>query len=246
MTDNSGSLLMSTYCIVSAGQTAGNFIIWTYGVASSTPVTISAYANGVTKTGTLTLLPASLNLFWVSPTAVVGGNPSIGNAKLNGKAPTGGVVVSLSSSDTAVAAMAASTLIAYGADLKAFPISTFGVDAVKNVTISGVALGVTKTAVLQVRPAALADVSLASSTVQGGASVTGTVTMNGKTGPLGRTVSLSSSSPKVIVPATMYVPPQKVSWTLTVQTQAVTTSTTATITASQGPVTKSVSLTVTP
>ena len=246
MTDNSAFILMSTYCIVAAGQTSGDFNIWTYGVATSTAGTISAYANGVTRTCVLTILPASFDLFWVSPTAVVGGNPSGGNARLDGKAPSGGVVVTLSSSDTSAAAMAASTTIAYGSNLKNFPISTFGVDITKNVTITGVALGVTKTATLQVRPATLFSITLLASTVQGGASTTATITMTGKTGPLGRTVSLSSNSSKVIVPSTVYVPPQKVAWTFQVQTQAVASSETYTITAVQGAVTKTVDITLTP
>ncbi|MCC7433858.1 MAG: PD40 domain-containing protein [Methanoregulaceae archaeon] len=246
MTDNSPFILMSTYCVVGSGQTSGNFNIWTYGVSTNSPGTISAYANGVTKTCVLTILPAGFQLFWVSPTAVIGGNPSGGNARLDGKAPSGGVLVTLSSSDTSAAAMSPTTTIAYGSNTKNFPISSFGVDLTKNVTITAVALGITKTATLQVRPAALLGITLLENTIQGGSSTIATVTLTGKTGPLGRTISLNSNNPKVIVPATLYVPPQKVSWTFTVQTQTVAANATYTITATQGAVVKTVDITLTP
>lgn len=246
LTDDSPSLLMSTYCIVPAGSDEGEFNIWTYGVATPTDVTISAYANSVTKTCVVTLLPASLSNFRVNPTAVVGGNPSLGNLSLDGMAPSSGIVVSLSSSDTSAAAMANSTTLPYGSRQKTFPISSFGVDATTNVTLTAVALGVTRTASLQVRPAALLEITLEAGTIKGGTSTISTVGMTGKTGPLGRTVGLSSNSAKVIVPASMYVPPQKPSWTFTVQSQVVTVTTTATITATQGAVTKTVQITLTP
>ncbi len=88
--------------------------------------------------------------------------------------------------------------------------------------------------------------TLQQNTIQGGSSTTATITLTGKTGPLGRTIALSSNNPKVIVPATLYVPPQKVSWTFTVQTKAVAANATYTITASQGAVVKTVDITLTP
>ena len=246
MTDNSPYILMSTYCIVPSNQASANFNIWTYGVSVSTDGTITATYNGVSKTVVLTITPASFHQFWVSPTAVVGGNPSLGNIKLDGKAPNGGVSVALSSSDTSAASMAASTTVSYGSNLKQFPISTFGVDSTKNVTITAVATGVTKTANLQVRPATLSIITLAQSTIQGGTSTTATVTLTGKAGPLGRTIVLSSNNSKVTLPATMYIPPQKASWTFLVQTQVVASNETATISASQGGVTRTVDITLTP
>lgn len=246
MTDNSASLLMSTYCAVPANQSEANFTIWTYGVSGPTTVTISAYYNGTTKQTTLTLTPAALNVIWVVPTQVLGGNPSIGNVRLNGKAPIGGISVALSSSDPAVANMASSTTIAYGSDLKQFPITTFGVDLTKNVTITAVANGITKTTTLQVRPATLDRVSLASNAIQGGSGTTGTVHLTSKSGPLGRTVVLSSNRAEVVVPATMYIPPQRNSWSFAVSSSAVVSSVRATITASQGGLTRTVDLTVNP
>lgn len=246
MTDNSPSILMSTYCIVPQGQTQGTFTIWTYGVATTTVGTITAGYDGLQATSTLTLTPATLDLLWLSPTSVVGGNPSLGNVRLTGKAPVGGKVVTLSSSNTAAAAMAPSTTIAFGASRKTFPVSTFGVDTIVDVVVTATLDGLTRTANLRVRPAALHSVTLSVASVVGGTSVTGTVTMTGKTGPAGRTITLSSNNAAATVPGSMYVPPQRVSWNFTVQTTVVTSATSATITAAQGGVTRTATLQVTP
>ncbi|MCC7435978.1 MAG: hypothetical protein IT363_14945 [Methanoregulaceae archaeon] len=247
MFDNSGYVLMNAYCSVPANQTTGTFTIWTYGVASSTVATISAYYSGATRTTNLTLTPATLDLLWLTPTAVVGGNPSMGNLRLVGKAPPPlGALVTLTTSDPAAANHASLTVISWGASLKQFPVSTFGVDMIRNVTISATYAGVTRTANLSVHPAMFASLNLASSTVTGGTPVTATVSMTGKTGPSGRAVLLSSNHQNIVVPGSMYVPPQKFSWNFTVLTQAVTSTTVGTITASQGATVRTATLTLTP
>lgn len=246
MTDNSPHLLMSTYCVIPSNVGEANFTIWTYGVSAPTTVTISAYFNGTMKQTTLTLTPAALDVIWVVPTQVIGGSHSMGNIRLTGKAPAGGLLVTLSSSDAAAANMATTTVVSHGANLKQFPISTFGVDLTKNVTVTAVAQGITRTATLQVRPATLDRVTLEATTIQGGSATTGTVFLTGKAGPLGRTVVLNSNKAEVIVPATMYIPPQRNSWSFGVNSTVVVSSVTATISASQGGLTRVVEITVTP
>lgn len=246
LTDDSDKVLMSTYCIVPPGETLGAFDIWTYGVSMATTTTITARFGGVTHSSQLTLLPASLDILWLNPTAVVGGNPSMGNIRLVGKAPFGGAVVSLATTHPAAANHAASVTISWGASLRQFPVSTFGVDSTQNVTISASYAGLTRTAIIRVFPATLSTLNLASNSVTGGTPVSATVVMTGKVGPLGRTVLLSSNHQSIIVPGSMYVPPQKFSWNFTVLTQAVTSSTTGTITASQGTTTRTATLTLMP
>lgn len=246
MSDDSAHLLMSTYCILPANQSAANFDVWTYGVASPETVTIGASIGGITRFASLVLTPATLDILWLVPTSTVGGNPSIGNVRLLGKAPAGGVTVTLSTSNPAAANHAPSLLITHGSSLRQFPVSTFGVDFIQNVTISASFAGATRTAVVSVRPAALSSISLALSTVKGGTPVAATVTMTGKTGPLGRTVFLTSNNPNILVPGSVYVPPQKFAWSFTVLTQPVGATTTGTITATQGAIIRSATLTLTP
>jgi len=96
---------------------------------------------------------ASLSSLTLNPNSVSGGNSSTGTATLTGAAPAGGQVVTLSSSNTAVATVPASVTIAPGASSGTFTITTMAVAASTTVTISATSGGVTRTAVLSVAPA---------------------------------------------------------------------------------------------
>ena len=98
---------------------------------------------------------------------------------------------------------------------------------------------------------ALASVSLSSlslnpTSVTGGNSSTGTVTLSGAAPAGGAQVALSSNNGAASVPSSLAVPAGATSATFTVSTSAVAASTTVAISAAYGGVTKTASLTVTP
>jgi hypothetical protein len=94
--------------------------------------------------------PAALSALTLSPTSVVGGNSAQGTVTLTSAAPSGGAIVTLSSSNTAVATVPASVTIAGGATSATFTIPTQTVTASSSVTISAAYGGVSKTATLTV------------------------------------------------------------------------------------------------
>ena len=96
--------------------------------------------------------PASLTALSVNPSSVTGGSGSTGTATLTSGAPAGGAVVSLSSSNTAAAAVPASVTVAGGATTATFAVSTSAVGASTPVTITAVYAGVTRTTTLTVNP----------------------------------------------------------------------------------------------
>ena len=96
--------------------------------------------------------PATLSSVSVSPSTVVGGNSATGTATLSAAAPTGGALVSLSSSNTAVATVPANVTIAAGATSATFTTATSGVAGSTSVTISATHGTVTRTAALTVTP----------------------------------------------------------------------------------------------
>jgi len=98
--------------------------------------------------------PVSLSSVSVNPGAVQGGQPATGTVSLTGPAPAGGVTVTLSSSNTAVATVPASVTVAAGATGATFTIATSSVTASTSVTITASSAGVTRTAALTVNPAA--------------------------------------------------------------------------------------------
>jgi hypothetical protein len=165
----------------------------------------------------------------LTPSSVVGGSSSTGTVTLSGPAPTGGAVVTLSSSNTAAAQVPASVTVAPNATTATFAVTTSPVAADNLLTISGT-YGGTKSGALTVTAAVLSSITLNPTSVPGGASSTGTVTLNGPAPAGGATVALSSSNTSAAqVPTSVAVPANATSATFTVSTSSVTSDTTVTI-----------------
>jgi hypothetical protein len=156
---------------VAQGNTTATFAITTTAVTTSTSASITASAGGVTQTTTLTVTPpppaASLSAVALNPTSVVGGTSSQGTVTLTGAAPAGGLIVSLSSNNTA-ATVPGSVTVTSGSTAANFTVTTTAVGAATPVTITATNAGVTRTASLSVTPQ--------------GTTVTLTVTASGRSG----------------------------------------------------------------
>jgi hypothetical protein len=92
--------------------------------------------------------------FTLSSSSVTGGTTVQGTVSLDAPAPTGGLVVALSSGNPAVVSLPASATIPVGAVSSVFNVATSPVSTSTVVTLSGMAGGVTKTAQLGVNAAA--------------------------------------------------------------------------------------------
>ena len=142
---------------VASGASSATFTVNTSSaVTASTPVTITASYAGVTKTASLTVVPAqvapTLSSVTLNPTSVTGGEQtSTGTVTLSGPALTGGAQVLLSSGNAA-ASVPASVTVAAGASSATFTVSSSSVTASTPVNISASYAGVTKTASLTVVP----------------------------------------------------------------------------------------------
>jgi hypothetical protein len=228
---------------VPAGATSAPFTVTTSAVAASTTATISSTYNGGTRTALLTVVPPVLFTVALNPTSVTGGSPSTGTATLNAPAPGGGALVSLSSNDPA-ATVPASVTVPAGATSAPFTVTTSAVVASTAVVITA-SYGATRTASLTVLPPTVLSLTLDPSSVTGGFSSTGTVTLNGRAPTGGATVSLSSSNPSVAtVPSTATVLAGATTATFTVNTSVVVFSTSVTIWASLNGSSQSADLTV--
>jgi hypothetical protein len=94
----------------------------------------------------------TLSAMTLSPTSVVGGNVSQGTATLTSAAPSGGLVVTLSSNAPSTATVPASITVAAGSSRATFAVSTTAVTASTSVTITGTGGGTTRAAALTVTP----------------------------------------------------------------------------------------------
>jgi len=189
--------------------------------------------------------PPSLTSVAVSPTSVVGGSPSTGTVTLNAAAATGGTTVTLTDNNAA-ASEATSLTVPAGATTATFPIATTPVGASVSVTVSGTLGTVTKTATLTVNPPALSTVSVSPTSVKGGTSSTGTVTLTGAAPAAGTVVTLTDNNAAASEPASVTVPAGATTATFTITTTTVTSSRSVRISGSLNGTTKNATLTVTP
>ena len=141
---------------VPAGATSASFNIGTTSTSSSAQVKVYAVLN-TTWGAVLTVNPGTpsaptLSALSLSPASVAGGGSSQGTVTLTSAAPSGGSVVSLSSSNTAAATVPASVAVAAGSTSRTFTVTTSAVSSSTPVTITGTA-GATRTATLTVTPA---------------------------------------------------------------------------------------------
>jgi subtilase family serine protease len=230
------------------GASSGTFTITTLAQSSSSSANISAAYHGLTRSATLAVtMTPGVSSISVSSSLFEGGGSATGTVYLNIYAPSGGAVVALSSSSTAVNVPASITVTA-GLSSATFAIATTAVTAQTVVTISATCSSTTtKTTTLTVVPSPTPlSVTLTPSTVAGGNSSTGTVLLSGPAPAGGSVVTLASSlTSSATVPASLSIPAGTTSGTFTVTTLAQTTTRTATISASLNGLSASAVLTVT-
>jgi hypothetical protein len=192
---------------------------------------------------------AALSSLAVSPTSVIGGSTATGTITLTGPAPAAGALVALSSS-TAAVTVPPSVTIGSGVTSMTFQVSTTPVASPTNATLSASYAGTTKTAGLAVAvaptsTATLSTLTLNPTVVNGGTSSTATVTLSGPAPTGGAGVALSSSKPSTAAtPASVTVPSGLSSVTFSVSTLAVSSNTSAVISATYGGKTVTATLTV--
>jgi len=230
---------------VPQGEDEASFPIKTLGVDAEVDATITATFDGTSRLALLTIEPAALDHL-VAPDNIVGGIQGTAAAVLNGAACPSGVTVSLDC-DSNVIMVPASVKVAAGTWAKSFAFTSRGVDVDRYPTIIATAGSVTRTATVHVHPAALAGIHAYPLSVIGGKPVKLEVNLNGKAGPGGATVTLSSSAPGVIkVPANTKILFGDFAVALMVPTQVVHATTVVTISATYEGVTKTVAITVQP
>ena len=112
---------------IPAGSTTGGFNIFTAPVTTQTLVTISVSGGGVTRSAVLTVTPSAVaspavSSVTLAPSSVTGGSGSQGTVTLVSAAPSGGAVVTLSSSNSSAASVPASITVAGGASSASFAV----------------------------------------------------------------------------------------------------------------------------
>jgi WD40 repeat protein len=245
LSTNSPGTSVPGIVMVPPGLTSTTFQVGTYPVPSTTVATITAGIQASPASAILTVSPGSLVSFVLSPTTVAGGNISTGTLTLNGFAPTGGLVVSLSSNSPTASVPATVTFEGIQTQ-KTFSVTTTAVSAQKTVSITAASGEITKVGSLTITTPSLASVQFNPGSVTGGATSLCTVALNGQAPKGGAKVLLSSNLSTVTVSASVLIPAGSTSVRFTAKTVAVASQKVATVKARYAGLTVTGTITVTP
>lgn len=216
-------------------------------VTTPTPVTITATLNSGSASAQFTLQPPSLKSLTISPSTISGGAQPQGIVMLNGQAPAGGAVVTLTSNSPSVSPPA-SVFVEAGSFSVSFPIPTSAVTANTTATVTASYAGASAEAQVTLtpqQPPSTLTLSPTSTTGRGGSSfATVTVASPSFTDQI---LQVASSNPAVAsVPNGVMIPAGSTTGGFNIFTSSVSTQTVVTISVSGGGVTKTADLTVNP
>ena len=227
---------------VAEGATSGTFPVNTLPVSGAVTATITAASANV-LTATLSVAPASAGggLGTVAEAtlgsgSVTGGQTANGTITLAMPAGAGGVTVGLVSS-VASATVPSSVTVPAGSMSAAFAVTTSPVATAASGLITVTSANSVSVPVVVLPESGsggagtVASVSLNPTSIVGGQSATGTVTLASAAASGGVAIGLASSVPGVSVPASLVVPSGATSATFTVTTSPVTSAASGTITA---------------
>jgi hypothetical protein len=218
-----------TYRLIEPGMLTGTFTnLMLPPPPTGTMLTVSyavAPTGVVLQTSLGTVTGVSFN-----PTAVTGGTSSTGTVTISAVAPTGGIMVSLSSGNSLVG-VPSSVTVPSGQMTQTFTATTAGVATTTPVAVTAILAGSTAMGTLTVNPAVITSVTFSAPTVTGGTGSTGTVALNGPAPAAGLTVNLMSSSSAASVSSSFTISANATSGTFSVNTVPVAAITTVSISA---------------
>ena len=227
------------------GQTSATFPVSTMAVADPVTAKITAAYSDSMAAATLVVNPA---LTITVPSSVQGGSSVQGTVTLFDNAPAGGTVVSLLSTNAALASVPKSLTIPAGKNSATFTVATTAVSAPIAIAVEASLGGVEKAVLVAINPPGLpgvASLTLNSALVKGGTTVTGPVTLSAPAPSNGVTIDLHADDPLAVQPPPVVtIPSGQTSAGFTLTTSAVSFTKDVTVTATLGGVSRTATLTV--
>lgn len=151
MTSNTSFATIAPTTTVTAGNSQATMSVDLKPTAIRRAVRIEGSFAGTKRSVVFYIEPPVASGLTVYPTSVKGGASVNGSARINGAAPAEGIVVNLTSNDTA-AIVPSSVTVPEGAITKAFQVNTIAVGAKKTVILTATTGSVSKTALLTITP----------------------------------------------------------------------------------------------
>lgn len=194
--------------LVPAGQSKATFTVTTSAVTTDQNVLITATAaGGAQASRTLTVQAPGIISLSVQPSTPTGGAVATGTLVLNVAAPSGGLVISLSSSNTSAATVPASVTVPAGQTSASFPVTTYPVASDTSATITATRGSVMKSTTITVKVSVLLSLTLSPNVVRSGDTSLATLTSDQPAPAGGLVVTLTTDRPDLItMPATVLLP----------------------------------------
>ena len=230
---------------IPGGAISATFSLGSSPVRDKVVVDITASAGSIAKTKAITVNPAALLAVKLQQTSMTGGAAQQGTVSLTGPAPSGGLSVALSSTNAAVS-LPSTIMIPAGVSSVVFAIQSVPV-ATKSSGLVVAQLGVYKKSTsLSVIPPVISSIVASRGTIVGGDTVDVTIKLTGTAPAGGTTVTVTSASVALSVPASVTVPAGQTSVVLTAASHPVAKSVSVKVTGKVGVTSKSGYVTVTP
>jgi hypothetical protein len=232
---------------IPSGSSSATFAITTIPIPVTKVVSITGNFGGTPQSANLTLTATvTLGSLSVTPTLVFGGANAIGKVTLTNPAEAGGETIALSSGDSH-AVVPASVVVAEGALIATFPVTTTTILAATPITLTATFLGTARTAILTVTPiVALASLTLTPTTIISGDTATATVTLNSPAPAGGALVTLTCSDLGTVIPPAILIAEGALNASFTISPGVVVVSTIITFSGSYGGTTQTATLTLGP
>jgi hypothetical protein len=211
----------------------------------ASPTTAAVTAWSATGTFTISSAPATPVSVVFTSNPLTSGDSTWVQLQVTA-APPSATAISLTSSNPAAAPVPATITMPANTAWTQFLLQAGQVTSPTPVTITATLNGGSASGQLTVQPTALRSLSITPSTISGGAQPGAVVMLTGQAPPGGATITLSSNSPAVSPPLSVFVDPGDFSASFPLQTNRVSANTTATVTASWNGVSTSAQITLTP
>jgi hypothetical protein len=208
LTSSDAAVTVPVAVSVDAGKSEVSFDVTVRPVTTNKDVDISATHRGQTITGTFRLEKTVLKELVISTTECIGGETVQLVVSLNGPAPDGGMVVSLSSSHRAISVPSSVTVPA-GERSITLDLIVSAVPADTSVTVTGTGNSAQASASILVNRPELTSLLLSPKSVTGGLDASVIVRLTGIAPAGGTTLSLTSDNAAAQVPAFVIVPEGK-------------------------------------
>jgi hypothetical protein len=230
------------FITVPSGATQRQFSIGTRAVGTVTDAFVGVTFNSTAR-AKLTIRPAQITGFTV-PTTIQGGTYGNATVTLSGKAPSGGLPVTLVTDSEVLAGM--TVLVPENQTTFTFRLNTLPVAVDTDVHLTAKTSTASMPGTVKVLSAALKSVSMDPSSVTGGATAYVVIELTGQAPSGGLAVKLTSSSSVATVSSSAFIAAGKKIFKVAVKTTAVTSAATADINVTINGITKTGTLTINP